>query len=40
MVLCLDYSVLELNHPRNTLFQTMLINSERLFAPNILDTLA
>jgi hypothetical protein len=26
MVLCIDYSVLALNHPRNILFQTMLIN--------------
>jgi hypothetical protein len=40
MVLCLDYSVLELNHPRSILFQTMLINSEDLCVPNILDPIA
>jgi hypothetical protein len=40
MVLCLDYSVLVLNHPRNILFQTMLIYSEGLFVPNVLDTIA
>jgi hypothetical protein len=37
MIVGADYSVLVLNHPRNILFQTILINSESLFAPNILD---
>jgi hypothetical protein len=37
MVLCIDYSVLTLNYPRNILFQIILINSEGLFGANILD---
>jgi hypothetical protein len=37
MVLCLDYGVLTLNHATNVLFQPVLINSEGLLAPNILD---
>jgi hypothetical protein len=38
MVLCLDYSVLALNHSRNILFQTMVINSDVLFVPNYLGS--
>jgi hypothetical protein len=40
MALCRKHSVLTLYHPGNMLFQTMLINSEVLLAPNILDPLA
>jgi hypothetical protein len=40
MVVGQDYSVLALNHPRNIIFQTMLINTEGLFVPNILYAFA
>jgi hypothetical protein len=40
MALCLKHSVLTVYHPGNILFQTMLINSEVLLVPNILDSLA
>jgi hypothetical protein len=40
MVLCLKHSVLTLYHPENILFQTMLVNSDVLLVPNILDPLA
>jgi hypothetical protein len=40
MALCLKHTVLTLFHPGNILFQTMIINSDVLFVPNILDPLA
>jgi hypothetical protein len=40
MVLCLDYSVLALNHPRNILFPSMLVNPKGLLVRNILDLVA
>jgi hypothetical protein len=38
--LCLKYRVLMLYHPGNILFQIMLVISDVLFVPNILDPLA
>jgi hypothetical protein len=40
MALCLNHSVLTLYHPGNILFQTILVNSDVLLVPNILDPLA
>jgi hypothetical protein len=40
MALCLKHSVLKFYHPGNILFQTMLVNSDVLLVPNILDLLA
>jgi hypothetical protein len=40
MALCLKHSVMTLYHPGNILFQTMLVNSDVLLVPNILDPLA
>jgi hypothetical protein len=40
MAVCLKISVLTTYHPGNMLFQTMLINSEVLLVPTILDPLA
>jgi hypothetical protein len=40
MALCLKYTVLTLFHPGNTLFQTMIVNSDVLLVQNILDPLA
>jgi hypothetical protein len=37
MALCLKHSVLTIYHFGNILFQTMLVNSEVLLVPNILD---
>jgi hypothetical protein len=40
MALCLKHSVLTLYHPGNILFQTMLVNSDVLLVPNILNPFA
>jgi hypothetical protein len=39
MALCLKHSILTIFHPGNILFQTMLLNSNVLLLPNILDPL-
>jgi hypothetical protein len=39
MALCLKHRVLTLYHPRNILFQTMIVNSDVLLVPNILQPL-
>jgi hypothetical protein len=39
MALCLKHSVLSSFHPRNILLQTMIVNSDVLLVPNILDPL-
>jgi hypothetical protein len=40
MALCLKHIVLTPFHPGNILFQTMIVNSDVLLVPNILDPLA
>jgi hypothetical protein len=40
MALYLKHSVLTHYHPGNILFQTMLVNTDVLLVPNILDPLA
>jgi hypothetical protein len=40
MALCLKHTVLTLCHPENIRFQTMIVNSDVLLVPNILDPLA
>jgi hypothetical protein len=40
MALSLKHTVLTLSNPQNTLFQTMIVNSNVLLVPNILDPLA
>jgi hypothetical protein len=40
MALCLKHTVLTLSHPKNILFQTMIVNSDVLLVQNILDPLA
>jgi hypothetical protein len=40
MGLCLKHSVLTHYYPGNILFQTMLVNSDFLLVPNILDPFA
>jgi hypothetical protein len=40
MALYLKHSVLTLFHPGNIVFQIMILNSDVLFVPNMLDPLA
>jgi hypothetical protein len=40
MALCLKHTVSTLFHPGNILYQTMIVNSDVLLVPNILDALA
>jgi hypothetical protein len=40
MALCLKHSVMTLYKPENVLFQTMLVNSDVLLVPDMLDHVA